>query len=325
MIKGLDCGTNRKNTGKKGCDFNLSYVIGMVAVPRDWAYSPAFGATDATVKAAVLASLVAAMHNDAIADRAQFLGPFTNGEDKSKAPGVQTLGYGGQRYTDDGKIIMDFTFDKGGYDYFKKVRSYSGAQSEFKWLFIDNNEVLVGTNKYTSGLVTGMNGFEIEDVYVHAPKAGTPTAVAEYRISITFAEVNEMAEDMYAVKMDSDIISTLEDAAIVEVDITAGASTGTRTFPYILKAGDGSENLADTLGAAIDTTCVQAYNKATGAAITVTSITPSTLTGIYTVVFASGGGYSAAAIAVLEFTAPSVLFTATGGYYSSNKCEVTMV
>lgn len=325
MIKGLDCGSTRKNTGKKGCDFNLSYIIGMVLVPKDWAYNPTFGTDDATAKAALQTNLVAALHDDDIADRAQLIGPFINGEDKMKAPGVQTLGYGGQRYTDDGKYIFDFLFDKGGYDYFKKVLSYKGAQADFKSLFIDNNKVIAGTNNYTSGVVVGVKGFEIEDFYVHPFKPGTPTTVAEYRISVTLAQVSEMAEDLYATKMDSDIMDTLEEAAIVEVDITAGASTGTRTFPYILKAGDGSENLADTLGAAIDTTCVQAYNKGTGTAITVSSITPSTLTGKYTVVFASGGGYSASQIAVLEFTAPSDLFAATGGYYSSNKCEVTMV
>lgn len=325
MIKGLDCGSTRKNTGKKGCDFNLSYIIGMVLVPKDWSYSPSFGDDEATIKAALQTNLVAALHDDDAADLAQFIGPFVNGEDKMKAPGVQTLGYGGQRYTDNGKYIFDFLFDKGGYDYFKKVQSYKGAQADYKTLFIDNNRVIAGTNNYTGGLVVGMKGFELEDVYVHPFKPGTPTTVAEYRVSITLADVTEMTEDMNAVKMDTDILDHLEEAAIVEVNITAGASTGTRTFPYILEAGDGTVNLALTLGAAIDTTCVQAYNKGTGTAITVSSITPSTLTGKYTVVFASGGGYSASQIAVLEFTAPSDLFAATGGYYSSNKCEVTMV
>lgn len=225
-ILGLSTEDRNANLGRYGTPLLPSPVISGILTPKDWKFEPTAGASD-VVKIAAFETAVSAMllHIDQ-EQRGQYVGPFEQFDDKGESTQYQTMGYGGKFKTRDATITKEYTFVNQGLDYWTKVLTYKGKHRKYKWLEIDTEGVVYGTNYYstTTGLVTGIKGYTLNDLSPQNRKQTTGGAVELHVLSLSFQKSSEANEELSVIATGKDYDGVVSGLVVNDVTITANGA-----------------------------------------------------------------------------------------------------
>lgn len=318
-----------KNTGRIGAQLMPSFAKAIVLVPYAWNLAIA----DTLSNDDIVALLINAVEQglsavNVYADRFQLIGQFESFEDKSEAANAQKLGFGKEVYSNRGTQRHDYTYDNGGMNYHNKVLSFSGKEKLYKALVIDAQGVIYGANQRdpATGLVIGIQGIELSNLFVHDRMEANYQTEATFRISVTFLSNAERNEECYAVATGrTGLISAFEAMTVNDVQIVGPVFTATRVMTFQLKAGSGSVNLGDTFGSTLaNIGAFVAANKGSGTSVAITSVTYSAVTKLYTVTLTAGAGYVVGQTLKFNLNTVTALTVLLISYYEGKEIEIVM-
>lgn len=267
-ISNFACAGSNGNTGIPACSWSPSNITGAILIPKGKSYTKADIAT-------FWSTLQADAKANTASQRIYPIGSFKSIEDKSSEVQIETDGYGGKTFVRDGDYEFMFEY-KNGFCFYQKLRTFHNKNSQFTVAFIDEvNNVLWGTTN-TAGEFTG---FSLELLIVPNIKVNTGAAATKYYIDFGLSDATEINDLTYAVQFTSSeklmqLTGLLDITLGVEVAITALG-----LVQLSAKYNCNNENLGDIYPTEIITPAIwSARNKATGNAITVTTVTYNALT-----------------------------------------------
>ena len=322
-----DCLSKRRNTGwlPESCIFDPSTFKGSILVPYGFSFACTANSTDATIRAAAIAAITAALANDNPLLRAYVIGQYVNFDDKSEAQVMQKYNYGVEEEANRGKIKYEFQVKNGGLGYFLALKSFHALQDMFKVIHFDDKRVYCTNKVDGTGALVGGQGFSLDFLNVPDFGAAKYDARAMYKIGFNHSNGGELNEEIFAIDLKQNVLSLCKSNAVIDVKLQ-GSMTGTRIAKVSIKTLIGGVDLGAKYTTLLaDTTLYVAANKTTGAAITISSIGAyDPITGTYTFTFASTGGYSVGQTLTLRTAAVSAMNTATVGNLESNVLELVM-
>lgn len=298
MINSYNCQAAGSNTGLSDCALVIEKIAGAILVWKGFSLSAADLASDSTLQAA----LIAAASADLKADRAYPIGNFVDIADNSSDPEQQTFGYGPVVNTSDGIVNWSFPFLKGGLCLLKSLQAFNA--SDIRVLFYDTAGTLFGWKVGDT-----LKGIPLIQFVAPAWKAPTGNTVMDTRVNFSFLPryVNKEIGFYKTTDFSLDSIEGLQNANIKQ--------TGTQAKPvYKVKVFTGCSgiDLYDQYATELaDDAMWVAKNKATGGAITISSVAVDTAINGFTITMATTGGYPAVGSIELNLAAVSVL-TAAG-------------
>lgn len=272
-ISNFACAGSNGNTGIPACSWSPSNITGAIMLPKGKTYSKAD-----------IASFWSTLQADAKANTASSriypIGAFKAMEDNSTEIQIETDGYGGKSFVRDGDY--DFTFEyKNGFCFYQKLRTFHNKGSQFTVVFIDEiNNVLWGTTA-SNGEFTG---FSLELLLVPNIKVNTGAAATKYYVRFGLADATELNDSTYAVAFQSSQ-KLMQLSGLLDISLTQkSALTALGVTTLSVKYNCNNEDLGDVYPTEIITPAIwSAKNKATGNAITVTTVTYNAVTKLVTV------------------------------------------
>ncbi len=263
----LLCTVMGGNTGVATCQINIKEVVGAIIVPKGYE----FDVTDPQT------TLLAACLNTNRALRAYPLWDFEAVTDASEKKVVQTLGYGPKQIVRRGFNDWSFQFIAGGLLLLQELQKFNGQAWDF--YFVDSQMFIMGISGSTATklrAIPSVGGFVDFDSWMIDDGSKVMTMLAQFVYNQKYA--NGL---MKVVKADFDLPTTLYGLQNVFIVSTVSATPGTYTVSAKTAVG---ENLGDTYAALADPTMWVAKNFLTGAAITITGVTYSATTGLFSIV-----------------------------------------
>lgn len=298
MINSYSCKAVGSNTGQSDCPLIIEKIAGAILVWKDFVLSAADLESDTTLQAA----LIAAASADLKKDRAFPVGNFVDIADNTSDPEQQTFGYGPVVNTSDGIIGWAFPFLKGGLCLLKALQSFN--RSDIRVLFYDTAGTLFGWKVGDT-----LKGIPLIQFVAPPWKAATGSTVMDTRVSFSFLPryVNEEIGFYKTSDFSLDSIEGLQNANIKLAGVQAKP-----VYKVKVATGCSGIDLYDQYSAELaDEAMWVAKNKATGGAITITSVAVDAAIAGFTITMATTGGYPAVGSIELNLAAVSVL-TAAG-------------
>lgn len=255
-INELNCSKFTKNTGFNACYLNWKLFKGAFIYQTQRVFS-----------AAELADLENTLQDDAFTDaksvRAYPIHNFVAITDNTEDVVIQTFDYGAKAIVRDGDYDWTFEFQDGGACLTKSGRTLNGKQFI---LFYDSENKILGQE---------LNGqfaaIPMQFLYFKPFKAATGSAAASYGMRAVF-NARYANEDSAVVKSDFDLseITGLQDIVLEK----KGFNRNTGLVNVSVVTDCGASDLYSQYSAKLIASLWIATNTATGATITVTSVTP---------------------------------------------------
>lgn len=310
MINSYDCQEAGANTGIGDCPLVLQKIAGAFLVWKGFTLSAADLASDSALQAALQAAAIA----DLKADRLFPIGGFVDITDNSTDPEQQTFGYGPIVNTSDGTINWSFPFLKGGLCLLKSLQAFNA--SDIRVLFYDTAGTLFGWKVGET-----MKGIPLIQFVAPPWKAPTGNTVMDTRVIFNFLP-RYVNKEIGFKKVNDFSLDSIEGLQNVNIK-----QTGTQAKPvYKVKVFTGCSgiDLYEQYSTELaDDAMWVATNKATGAAITISSVAVDAAINGFTVTLATTGGYPAVGEILLTLAAPSVL--AAAGIVGYEGIPVTII
>lgn len=322
------------NTGKNPKYLNPGTIVGAMLVP--YGFNIPFSATDTS--ASIITTITDKIKRGLVAadpkQRIRYIGPFESVENQNEAVKVQTLGYGKKVTTDRAKKYDMFTFDEGGFQYFRYVLSYRDRIREYKLIYFDANGVL-----YTAPLigepadgdllngnqVIGTKGFELSRLYPMDWQAATQDVEALYGIEIGLKNPAEWNENLLTIETGVDLLALCEELSVQGVELTFVETESPNKLAFTMKTGLHKIDLADEIPDIIDVGNFVIRNENTNNSIDIDSVTYNTVTKVVTVACdETDPDYVVGDIATAALITVDLLSAAGFKYYESNKLRFTM-
>lgn len=273
QVKGAGNAQTGLNVGKAANPLEPGLIISGIFVPFNW-YLP-IGPTDSdvTILANLQSNISALLINNSYAARAFYIGPFEGFTDKSEDTTWQTLGYGKKVKTQRRIITKEYQVLDGGVEYWRAIQSFTGKIDDYKWLEIDNQGVVYGTQSTTSaGVYQGMQGYRLSALEPQDRKQANKGSKEERMLSLSFqdsAEHNEFADYIETGIEFDDFVSPL---AVTDVDMeTTGLMVGHIVYVRALSQ-DWDIDLTATVPGMLVAANFTAVNATTGVAVGITSV-----------------------------------------------------
>lgn len=308
IINAIQCGTNVKNTGVCDCFLDPKLITGAILIPKGRVLTQ----TEVNAIQATLEGLV----QDTRANRIYPIQNFVAVTDGSAEPTEQTFGYGSIEPVREGSYNLVFQYREGGVNLSNNLRSFNGLTAKYSALFIENQNILIGTKKADVNGDDGLAGVPLEVLYNFPWKVNDGTNLASYRIKFGFRPewVNENIAFVKVETSDymlSELVG-LEDVVltIFEVDEEADTVDVTGTTDC------GSNNLYDLFATELATPTAWVVKTAAGVSITHT-VAVNTVTKGWTITYTTAEVLDGDTI---ELAAPTVLAAApinVSGYESN--------
>ena len=315
------------NTGKYANPLFAGLVISGILVPYNWSFAIALGEDPLVTLANLETALSTLLLNDDPTQRGYYIGPFDAFNDKSEATTYQTLGYGKKVKTQRQIITKEYQILDGGVQYWKSVQSFTGKIDQYKWLEIDNQGVLYGTNCVdpTTLLVTGIQGVQLSALEPQDRKQANKSTVEEHILNLSFQNSGEVNEDLFTIDTGIELDSFVNDLGIQDIVITATGPMVAKVVSFAITSSDGATNLCTALPGIVVTASITLTNKETAStAITITSL--AIVNGLAVLTLSgAGAGWVPGDHMLFKFKAVSVLAGAGFKYYESNTASVVMV
>lgn len=304
----ISCVKKGGNTGVPKCFLDIKYMAGMFIVPTDRLYASAETLTYQT--------MVAALEADTIEDgedRVYPIGNFTGFIDSSTDATKQTLQYGSESVTNDGKYKWAYSYTKGGVCLNKALRKFNGGS--YAVLFYDINGVLYGWKDRDN-----FRGIPLELLYI--PKF----------------KINDYSNGtVYSIEMVHDPLYLNDNIGFVEGNVTAWngivgindvAVSGTRAAAVVTakaKTGCSGTDLYDLYSTELAAAAAWvATNPITGNNIGITSVAavPNSKSWALTLT-AADPDYVTTAVEI-SLASPAVLDGLNVSKYESNSFQVAV-
>lgn len=298
------------NTGVGPCFLDLKSIRMAILVPKNAVYLEAELATKETLLAALQADTLEVSRN-----RVYPIKNLVGITDNTEEPTLETLGYGGIAVVRDGKYNLTFRFTEGGFCLSKSLRKFNSANISV--ILIDDAGQLLG---WRDG--SGLKGFPLELFYALPPRMNDGAgAVASYQFQIVF-DSSYLADNLGFIEGGSisfwQSLNGLQDVVLI-----AAAGNAEPILKISTAIGCSGENLLTDFATELqEETLWIATNKATGADITVTSV--SIVGGVATVTLdATDPDYPAGVGSLgVKLTTPVLLAAAGVEGYESNELLV---
>lgn len=316
------------NTGKNPKYLNPAIMVGALLVPYGWNVPLNDYGTNETNVAAVLSLIKAGLILPDPNARIRYIGPFESVENQDEAVKVQTLGYGKKVTTDRAKKYDMFTFDEGGWQYFRYVLSYRDQIRQFKIIYFDANGVIYTASQ--KGIMSGdslkqlrligSKGMELSRLYPMDWVAPTQDAEALYGIEIGLKNPKEWNEDLLAIETGEDLLSICEELSVQGVEMLLVGTAAGGEVEFTMRTALGKIDLVDDLSAIISVGNLVARNITTGNDIDIDSVVYDPVTKQITATLdTTDPDYSVGELATLALIDVTNLATAGFSYYESNK------
>jgi hypothetical protein len=316
------------NTGKNPVYLNPAIMVGALLVPYGWSVPINDYGTNETNINAVMAAIKMGLVSADDKQRIRYIGPFESVENQNEAVKVQTLGYGKKVTTDRAKKYDMFTFDEGGWQYFRYILSYRDKIRQFKLIYFDANGVLYPTSimDVVSGdpskmpRVVGVKGDELSRLYPMDWQAPTQDAEALYGIEIGLKNPLEWNENLLAIETGTDLLALCEELSVQGVELLLVDTAAGGEVELTMRSALGKIDLADELPDIIDVTSFVARNSTTLNAIDIDSVTYNPVSKILAVTLdTTDPDYVAGDNAIISLVGVTDLAIAGFKYYESNK------
>lgn len=257
----IECATNVKNTGTGSCVLRIGFIRGAILVPKGWKLTAANLASQATLRAALEAAL--------IADKSLRIFPvpgFKTITDNTEDPVFQTMGDGSQIYVRDGNYNWVMQYYDGGMCLSNALRSFNNAAYEA--LFYDDQRILFGTTIVEEDGSISLGGIPMDNLQGLPWRANDGTNVAQYRIAFSFqpAYVNESIRYVQLNFQPSQLMG-LQNLLLKPNSSLAGV------INFSALAGCAAENIYDLYSDEIADAALYVATGPTGLAIAITSVT----------------------------------------------------
>lgn len=259
VINITNCASDIKNTGFGTCTIDFGAIVGAFIMSRDVSFSEA-----------QLADLRETLNDAAIADKPDRIYPFHGFEaltDNTEDPTFQTMASGRQVFIKEGNYNWIMQFIDGGLCLSNKLRSFNDGN--WAALFYDQKGNLFGTREEVSGGVYVIKGVPLDTLYTFPWKANDFSNVTQYRTQFSFKPgyVNEQIGFIQADFSLSEVKGVKDVGLIVTSPLAAGI---VGVDARVSCGGDDMHSLYSSELAVVGAWV--AKNKASGAAITVTTV-----------------------------------------------------
>ena len=292
-LDAANCSINQRNTGFGRCPFNPDFMKYLLAVPK----GTTFSATD-------LADLEQVIRDgfleDAYIDRFHLFGDFVTVENQSEERQQTTFGDGSKRTVRDAQYSFRLRHLEGFMCAHKNALAFNGRESEYDFFVIDNANQMWGTDTLSATGTVLFRGYDLSEFYEEymMPKDGSDET--QYWLSISFKDAKQLNQNFHSVTLDFHIGDL---PRILDVNIEGlTALTGTGEINLLLTAGCGGDNLVSAYAALVASGNFVVQNAATGAGITITSVTT--------------GGIGDDMYMVLNLDSTDTDYPASGGFIS---------
>lgn len=313
----ITCGAQASgNTGIPDCFADPKLIKGMILTPVG------FKIAAATIASGLLASLQTSVH----AARASRIYPLLNFEallnDSTEDPTRQSFGYGRSVMVREGNYSLQFQYLDGGLCLHKQLRNFNGS----KWgaFLVDAEGTIIGTK---SG--DDLMAIPLDEFYAEPWRMASGSEQARYTLMMQF-KPGYINEDIGFVqtKGEFDIFDDVK--GLLNLKLTAVNALTAGAVKVKVEESCGGENIYDVHSGQLDEVSAWvAKNKVTGAAITITSVTPdATLKAFGLQLNASDTDYPTSdQDLTIELAAPSVLKAepiSLEGYEGANVLTLTV-
>lgn len=236
-INAIQCGTDAKNTGVCDCFLDPKLITGAILIPKTRVLTQA----EITAIQATLEDGVA----DTKANRFFPIQNFVAVTDSSEDPTNQTFGYGSIEPVKEGNYNLVFQFRKGGVNLSNALRSFNGLTSKYSVLFIENQNILIGTSKKDIAGADGLAGIPLLVLYTFPWKVNDGSNLASYRIQFGFLP-QYVNESIAFAKIDTSDYLLTELAGLEDVKLTIVSATQSSDVVVVTATTDcGSTNFYD--------------------------------------------------------------------------------
>lgn len=267
----LQCVTGAKNTGRSGCFFDPKNFVGTIHCPPNFVIPAAQLPT-------LQAYLLAQSEIDSKALRIYPVPDFFDFKDSSEAPVVEKFGYGQSNTVRDGVYDWAFRYRLGGLNLSNRLRTHNGASDWY--LFVDSKNQIVGTQATDNTGAASIGAIPPIEFYADPFKPNDGKKTSEYWVNYRFLPKYINEEVAYITDAGFDVLSTITGLKDISLSLVGSATPGTYNLTAL--AGDDKTNLVSLLGttALNQSGAYKVYNTTSGNAITVTSATASSTTGL---------------------------------------------
>ena len=315
-IKGLTNSSIGLNTGKVSNSLQPGIVVSGILVPYDWKLDISVAESDTAIVTALEDALTDLLINDTYTERGHYVGPFEAFNDQSEATTYQTFGYGRKVKTQRRIITKAYEVFDGGIQYWRALQSFNGKINQYKWLEIDNQGVIYGTQYFdpTTGKVTAFTGIELSSLEAEDRIQANKTTVEQRIFNITIADSGEVNENLFTIETGIELDSFVQDLGVQDVVFTpTGVMVGHISY-FRVTAGDGGLDMTALLPGMLIAANISAVNEETGVAVAVASA--SIEGNLLKVTYTTGsGGWDVGALVKTGLKAVSVIATSGYKYY----------
>lgn len=262
-LNALNCAEDIKNTGFGTCTLDFGAIVGAFIMSRDVSFTTE-----------ELADLQASLVADAIADKPARIYPVHGFEaitDNTEDPTFQTMASGRPVFIKEGNYNWIFQFIDGGLCLSNKLRSFNNGN--WAALFYDQKGNLFGYQTTDSEGAAILKGVPLDIIYTYPWKANDFSNVTQYRIQFSF-KPHYVNQNIGFVQSDFPLseIQGVKDVALTVTSALAAGVVGVDA--NVSCGGDDLHELYATELAVVG--AWEAKNKATGAIITITTVTSNT-------------------------------------------------
>lgn len=259
VINKKTCLESGGNTGYGQCFFDLDVMKGMFIVSQDFALTEDQLASVDTVVAALEAATIAAKSSRAYPLH-KWVTPTNNSSDVT----LQTFGNGAVRVTSEGKYDFTYQYLDGGMCLNKSLRKFNNSGGWAAY-FYDNSGQLVG---YKVG--NTLKGIPLDLLYIPKMTPADYSNATVYAVRVSFDPV--YLNDKFGI-VEADDFTTWESIKGVN-DVALTATREAAVITATASSGCAGTNLYDLFSDELAVVGAWvAKNKATGAAITIDSVT----------------------------------------------------
>lgn len=318
------------NTGVADVTKSFGSTIGVLLTRKGWTLT-------ATQVADFLNKIKAALVADNQDDRIYLIGKFHTTEMQYGDRQANTRPDGSEVLSRAATAGWRFITDTGGFDFAKILQTFDGLEDVFNVVFINKRfdggegHSFWGTSYYNS--TTGefeFTGLDLSKLEIETPMVGTFDDVDRYPLAIRLAEKDQLFANGWCIDSTIDAFGTNVLPSIHTVQITKLSDPdASGVFDIGMALGSGAINLAlaSNYSAWANVARFRAFNKDTGAAITITSVARNTAqTGFTINLDETDTDYPATTgdLVGIELVAVSTLAAAGLSYFESEADNPTL-
>jgi len=313
IIGQLYCGQSTSNTGLQNCIIDPKNFEDIIFIPTGTELTPA-------QVLALTSTTNAALINDTPSLRWYPINDLVGVEDKSTEYTMESAGYGGQFYGQDGKQFFLFQH-KSSLTMHRLYRAFHQMQNAYDCLFIDRkNKVIVGVSKGAN-----FGGFNLENIIVPDWKLNTGNA-AQYFIGIALQDSTEWNDSINFIKLPSDLLpNSIRGLKQTEIKATGtGTFSSSRIATIQIRTPHGNLYSAyKTQIAATNGAVIKCYNASTGSLIANTTCVADDVLEQFTLTISATNFPSTAGDEIIVKFGP-VSDLISGSIPGFSDCELTM-